>query len=105
MSLNWNISKVRNWQKKQEKDGHTLDCLIWASLTIGMGDLNEKTAKEFLYRLNRYSREVGAIATYPNGRTVVWTLARVKPWFGLHTNVRTISNSAFDKLVRERSGR
>lgn len=55
MSLNWNISKVRNWQKKQEKDGHTLECLIWASLTIGMGDLNEKTAKEFLYRLNRYS--------------------------------------------------
>ena len=53
MSLNWDISKVRNWQKKQEKDGHTLDCLIWASLTIGMGDLNEKTAKEFLYRLNR----------------------------------------------------
>ena len=30
MSLNWNISKVRNWQKKQEKDGHTLECLIWA---------------------------------------------------------------------------
>ena len=49
MSLNRDISKVRNWQKKQEKDGHTLDCLIWASLTIGMGDLNEKTAKKFLY--------------------------------------------------------
>lgn len=105
MSLNWNIREVRNWQKKQEKDGHTLECLIWASLTIGMGDLNEKTAKEFLYRLNRYSREIGAIATYRNGRTVIWTLARLKPWFGLHTNVRTISNSAFDKLVRERSGR
>ena len=74
-------------------------------VAIGMGDLNEKTAKEFLYRLNRYSREVGAIATYPNGRVVIWTLAKVKPWFGLHTNVRTISNSAFDKLVRERSGR
>lgn len=58
MSLNWDISKVRNWQKKREKDGHTLDCLIWASLTIGIGDLNEKTVKEFLYRLNRYSREV-----------------------------------------------
>lgn len=55
MSLNWDISKVRNWQQKQEKDSHTLECLIWASLTIGMGDLNEKTAKEFLYRLNRYS--------------------------------------------------
>ena len=105
MSLNWDISKVRNWQMKQVKDGHTLDCLIWASLTIGMGDLNEKTAKEFLYRLNRDSREVGAIATYPNGRIVVWTLAKVRPWFRLHTNVRTISNSAFDKLVRERSGR
>ena len=104
MSLNWNIREVRNWQKKQEKDGHTLECLIWASLTIGMGDLNEKTAKEFLYRLNRYSREVGAIATYRNGRTVI--ASEKRSWmFGLHTNVRTISNSAFDKLVRERSGR
>lgn len=28
MSLNWDISKVRNWQMKQVKDGHTLDCLV-----------------------------------------------------------------------------
>ena len=38
-------------------------------------------------------------------RPVKWTYAKLKPWFGMTTNVRTISNSAFDKLVRERSGR
>ena len=42
MSLNWDISKVKNWQKKMEKHSSTLNCLIWSTLVIGMGDLNEK---------------------------------------------------------------
>ena len=105
MSLNWDISKVKNWRKKMEKHSSTLNCLIWATLVIGMGDPNERNAEEFCYRMNRYSREVSPLAVSRNGRTFIWTLAKLKPWFGLSTNVRTISNSAFDKLVRERSGR
>ena len=45
MSLNWDISKVKNRKKKQDADHGDLDCLIWATLSIGMGDLNEKTVQ------------------------------------------------------------
>lgn len=105
MSLNWDISKVKNWEKKQEADHGDLDCLIWATLSIGMGNLNEKTAQEFCYRLNRYSREVGPLAVTKTGKTIIWSVSRLKKWFGLHTNVSLLSNAGFDQHMRKLTNR
>ena len=105
MSLNWDISKVKNRKKKQDADHGDLDCLIWATLSIGMGDLNEKTAQEFCYRLNRYSREVGPLAVTKTGKTIIWSVSRLKKWFGLHTNVSPLSNAGVDQHMRKLTNR
>lgn len=104
MSLNWSISDVVDWKKKQKKDRYTLECLIWATLSIGLGRLNEKTVDEFLYRINRFSVEVGPLAI-KRGKSVVWTRQMLEPWFGLRTNVARMSNAAFDKHLRKLTGR
>lgn len=105
MSLNWSITNVADWQKKQEEDNGTLECLIWATLSIGMGDLNEKTVKEFCYRLNRFSNEVEALALQDDQTALVWTVEMLETWFGLHTNVSPVSNAGFDKHLRKLTNR
>ncbi len=105
MALYFDLSKVADWENKQKKYSAELEILIYASLTIGMGDLNRKTLKEFCYRLNRYSQEIGAIALTKDHQTLIWTEELLERWLGLHTNAATISNPAFDKILRERSGR
>ena len=101
MPLMWNFKKIKDCQAKREKDDNQiLDALVWSTLAIGMGRLNEKTAEEFLYRLNRYTREVGAIML--EGRTpVYWTMEMLEPWFGLETNISPLSNAEFDQHMRK----
>ena len=105
MALYYDISKVKNWRRKADSSLHMVELLAMMSMCIGIGEISEKTVKEFCYRLNRYSDEIGPLAYTAKRRPVKWTYAKLKPWFGMTTNVKTISNSAFDKLVRERSGR
>ena len=105
MALHYDISKVKNWKRKVARSPHMVELLSMMCFCVGMGEISEKTINEFCYRLNRYSNEVGALAYTAKRRPVKWTYAKLKPWFGMTTNVKTISNSAFDKLVRERSGR
>ena len=105
MALHYDISKVKNWRQKVKRSPHMVELLSMMCFCVGMGEISEKTVNEFCYRLNRYSNEVGALAYTAKRRPVKWTYAKLKPWFGMTTNAKTISNSAFDKLVRERSGR
>ena len=65
----------------------------------------EKTAQEFCYRLNRYSREVGPLAVTKTGKTIIWSVSRLKKWFGLHTNVSPLSNAGFDQHMRKLTNR
>ena len=105
MALHYDISKVKNWRQKVKRSPHMVELLSMMCFCVGMSEISEKTVNEFCYRLNRYSNEVGVLAYTAKRRPVKWTYAKLKPWFGMTTNVKKISNSAFDKLVRERSGR
>ena len=57
MSLNWNAEKVPDLDRKRQENPGVLDCLIWASLSIGMGEITEENVKEWVYRLRRHTFE------------------------------------------------
>ena len=105
MSLNWNAEKVPDLARKRQENPGVLDCLIWASLSIGMGEITEENVKEWVYRLRRHTFEGKPLILNRDGSTYEITEEVLRPWIGLRTNVRTISNAAFDKIMRERTNR
>lgn len=62
MSLNWNITNVENWKKKQKskKKNSVLNMLIWATMIIGVGNITKKNYKKFYARLTAYEHLHGA---------------------------------------------
>ena len=105
MSLDWNAEKVSDLERKREENPRMLDCLIWASLSIGMGEITEKNLNEWVYRLRRFAFEGKPLLLNKDKTPYEITEETIRPWIGLRTNVRTISNASFDKLMRKRTGR
>jgi hypothetical protein len=109
MSLNWDISGVKNHAvlsihpDDREKAAANPDgtyrlnpvtnALIWGTMTIDIGQITEKNWKEVYRRIRAYERLVGAINQYykPDGthypRYV--TAQDVYDHIGLRTNVAT----------------
>ena len=108
MSLNWDATKVENFKEKNEKHGKILDGLIWAALAIGMNEIKRSNVKEWVYRINRLRFEGQPLFVQATENGIEYPEIEdkdVEEWIGLKTNVGTISNAAFDKLVRQRTGR
>ncbi len=105
MSLNWNAKDVPDFDRKQQENPAILNCLIWASLSIGMGEITEKNLKEWVYRLQRFAFEGKPLLLNKDKTPYEITEETIRLWIGLRTNVRTISNASFDKLMRKRTGR
>lgn len=111
--LTWNAERVENFKEKNEAHPGTLDCFIWAALAIGMNEIKESNVKEWAYRINRMKFEGSPLfIVYGEDENGKGTRTErdiseddVRMWIGLKTNVSQISNSAFDKLMREKSGR
>lgn len=95
MSLNWDISKVENWKEKREAHWNTLSFLIWESLNIGMGCITESNVDEWYYRIQRVKLEGGyELSTI--------TIADIRMWVGLTTNVTTLSHREFESTLKQR---
>jgi len=105
MSLDWNGKDVPDFDRKAQENPAMLNCLIWASLSIGMGEITEKNLKEWVYRLRRFAFEGKPLLLNKDKTPYEITEETIRPWIGLRTNVRTISNASFDKLMRKRTGR
>ena len=105
MSLYWNGKDVPDFDRKAQENPAMLNCLIWASLSIGMGEITEKNLKEWVYRLRRFAVEGKPLLLNKDKTPYEITEETIRPWIGLRTNVRTISNASFDKLMRKRTGR
>ena len=105
MSLNWNAKDVSDFDRKQQENPAILNCLIWSSLSIGMGEITERNLKEWVYRLRRFAFEGKPLLLNKDKTPYEITEEVIRPWIGLRTNVRTISNASFDKLMRKRTGR
>lgn len=107
MSLNWDISKVKNWEelydkgtwkndfefepdpKGKEKRLQTrTDALIWVTMSVGMGQITEKNHEEFFKRV-AFLETIGSAYRMRGGKPVKYTLEDIKRHIGLSTNVST----------------
>ena len=105
MSLDWNGKDVPDFDRKAQENPAMLNCLIWASLSIGMGEITEKNLKEWVYRLRRFAFEEHPLIIRRDGTPYEITEETIRPWIGLWTNVSPITNAAFDAIMRKRTGR
>jgi hypothetical protein len=121
MSLNWNLSKIKNhdelcWLKDPltgEFKIHPVthnkilnpltDGIIWYTMVVGIGDLTENTVDEFYARMCFTDALHGPILLTEGGmkgRKV--TLDELKAHIGLHTNVAYEKKESF--LARHVNG-
>ena len=105
MSLNWNAENVPDLERKRQENPGVLDCLIWASLSIGLGKITERNVAEWVYRLRRAAFEGHPLIVQSDGTPWEITEDLIRPWIGLRTNVSDVSNAGFDKLMRQRTNR
>ena len=81
MSLDWNLSKIKNNKEVCWKNGlmkaETHE-LIYSTIAVGMGEITEKNWREFLSRLNCWEMVHGFNRTKPE---------TVRDHIGLRTNV------------------
>ena len=66
MSLNWNVSNIKNYKKLcyvKVDDGFRVseatDNLIWTTVAVDIGGITEKNAVEFYTRLCEYCAAIG----------------------------------------------
>lgn len=83
MALNWNLGKIKDWEKVcLNADGSVsarTETIIWATMTVQLGQITEKNWQEFFVRLDFGNRL----------RSWGYTLTEedIKDHIGLTTNV------------------
>ena len=105
MALCWDPKNVPDLERKLEENPRMLDCLVWASLYIGLGEVTDKNVKEWVYRLRRATFEGHPLIVLQDGTPYEITEETIRPWIGLRTNVSSITNAAFDAIMRKRTNR
>lgn len=83
MSLNWDISKVKNFEEMQETESGITDAVIWLTMAVGFGEITEDNVEEFAQR--------AALVQMVNGpwlvRGIYVTEEMIRRRIGLGTNV------------------
>ena len=99
MALNWNVEKVENY--KEIVDGEEMsvtDALIWATMTVGIGEITEANAEEFFKRLH-LQEKVNGTWLVKGGKPEYITIDQVKRRIGLSTNAARFSRAEFNKRL------
>ena len=98
MALNYNLSKVENWQALCV-EGETLKpCtqgLIWACMQVGLPGISVKNAGEFFVRLSEIEKTFG-----PLRGDVFYTPEEIEAHIGLYVNVRPLTAAAFRRSMK-----
>ena len=106
MSLNYDISCVKNWRRKlKSKNGQVLfETLLYTFMVIGVNRITEDGLGEIEERLIRYQRIFGPLITRTNKNKlripVVITQNDLRKWLGMKTNIRSMTNAEFDRHIR-----
>ena len=101
MSLDWNITNCNNWENlKSEKEWGITNTLIWATMSVDMGDITEKNYVEFYSRIKALEAVFGALANGPDGSYFI-TIEDVKKRIGLSTNVSDKTIGQFFKKIEK----
>ena len=99
MSLNWNLSRMRNRDIATDADDKLsprTEAMIWATMAVGIGRITERNAEEFARRIALFETAHGALRSNADGPIYI-TLDEVRLHIGLSTNVADTSRAAWDK--------
>lgn len=83
MALEWDLTKVTDWQ---DIDPARRESMIWMTMIVGIGEINDATVQKFFERVYAYERINGAMVRTPNGDRYT-TPADIRRFMGLKTNV------------------
>ena len=96
MSLNWNLSKIANKDTvcfTQHEDGQHLtgltNSLIWATMTVDLGNITAKNVDEWKFRLNCIA------LVYDEKWQAEITREDIAKHIGLYTNVSSTTRKQF----------
>jgi hypothetical protein len=97
MALSYDFTKVENVEELHESEDERgiSHSLIWATMSVGIGDLSEENLEEFYIRLKWLERD-GAFMTSKEG-PLFFTLQMLRNRLGLHTNAGWETRSAWVK--------
>lgn len=93
MALNFRYNGVGNTKAWTKADWSTYDKLVWASLAVHIGSLNEESAEEFCRRANALRLFV------KDGAPRDISPVEIEKFYGLETNVSTLTGSKWAALV------
>lgn len=105
MALNYDVSAVKNWQKLNP--GIT-QCMVFATMFVGMGEITVDNAPRFAARLDAWQKLKGAIMrravksdkadTY-YGKDIPLGIDQVRRYIGLRCNVGYETPAQFSKRL------
>ena len=105
MGLHWNFTRglpTENYPEPEDRMNPVTETLIWATMAIDIGTLDESTAAEFYARIHLYEVLNGAFLQGPDGPTFL-TPADIQAHLGLQTNVTHVpSRTVWMKRIVER---
>jgi hypothetical protein len=104
MSLNWNLTKMANWEALTEGDEWRItDSLIWATMAVGIHTITLANYEEFHARVSLWERLVGPYMVNTEDKKPMYiTLNDVKRRIGLSTNAGTKTRKQFNDGVLKR---
>jgi hypothetical protein len=103
MSLNWNMEKVTDVQTLHEDDNEwaITESIIWATMTVDLGEITEKNLDEWAYRLAMLQAVWGANMRC-GGEPFYLTREHVERRVGLHANVGNMTRAQWlKKLLKD----
>lgn len=99
MALNWELGEIANWKEVCRTENGTLagitECLIWATMTVGLGRITASNAKKFHDRLHAWETAIGPFRSDDQHLT----FDDVARHIGLRTNVSNLTNAQFRKKL------
>jgi hypothetical protein len=108
MSLNFNLSKVENFEELSQDDdlNNITETLIFCTMFVGIPRITEANALEFYKRVSLYEKLFGSFiyAVDKDGNRIDHKikLADVERLIGLHTNADPLTEAKFRKRVVDR---
>lgn len=99
MALNWNITKVRDWNDLtgEPLEASITDALVWGCMFVGIATITEANAGEFYARYNLIQRHDGGMLTKDDGTPFYIKPEHVTRRIGLSTNAQNWTRSQFIK--------
>ncbi len=84
MSLNSDLSQVKNWSEVAESP--YTQAVIFATISVGMNQITDQNCEEFYKRVNAHERALGTFLLTPDNKPHFLTLENIQRLVGLRTN-------------------